>query len=278
MDPLTLFQREGVPRADLLARLVRPCVILHPSRLSGRTRLGGVPELAEGRPWPRTSTGAAMLFVGQLELSNLRGTPVASALPEHGLLGFFCSCDAGRPEFAITWSEEGRAKRTEPADGSTVLPEHGATLRPWWSIPPAGGECPFTARVLRTDEERNAWRDLEAEWREDERDLRGHRLLGYATCSDAYLSAALDTNDELRERFFARPVNERAQDPYVDEGVLARARAFRLLLELADSEELGVTWGDGAPTALLVHESVWTNQDFDLTTQSLEAAAFCLRT
>lgn len=85
MDALTLFRREGVPRAAELAMLVKPCVILEPDSSTRRTRSGGLPDLAEGQPWPTTSSGHPMTFLGQLDLEELAALPAANELPDHRL-------------------------------------------------------------------------------------------------------------------------------------------------------------------------------------------------
>lgn len=287
-DPRTFFREAGVPHAEALAALVKPSLILAPtaqaeaSRLAGRTRLGGAPDLAAGRAWPRAEDGTPLLFVAQIDLSALEGTRVAGELPSDGIVGFFYAPHVRGgpqgslpPEFAITWTDAASAVRAAAVDGASMLPEFGVTLAPWWSIPRAGKESPHLHTLALSDEDHARWSEFVGEWDAAERNVEGHRLFGYAGDTEAYLSAALDTDDALRARFFARPVRDRALAPYEDPALAARAKAFRHLLTAHDSEALGVTWGDGAPTSFLVHASL-TKPDVESPT--LLATASCFAT
>ena len=278
-DALTLFRKEGVPRAEALARLVRPSLVLEPRAGRGeeRTRLGGVPDLPAGCAWPKASTGQPMTFIGQLDLRELAATAVARDLPDHGVLAWFYAPDAGPPEHALVWSGERPIERAEPPTGLLVLPEYGAKLTPWWSIPPRGRESPFVAALGFSEEELSEWDELWQAWMLDDDAMIGHRLLGYSSIPEAYLSAALDTDEALRARFFARPVSERSREPFLDGELAARASSFRLLVEIQCIEALGIEWGDGASTAILVHDDAWKRRDFDLERTSRELASICLR-
>lgn len=275
-EPSTFFRKEGVPRAEMLATLVKPSVLVEPSDARGRTRLGGVPDLAIGRAWPRASDGAPMLFVAQVDLAELGGTPVSDQLPNQGLLAWFYApvVHGGHqpPELAITWSGAQPVARAEAI--GHVLPEHGANLRRWWSIPPSGRESPFLHSLGLTDAERDAWGDFVGEWYAEEMDVRGHRLLGYAENAEAYLAAALDTDEALRTRFFGRSVRDRAIEPYADADLAARAKAFRLLFEVCGDEALGVSWGDGAPTSFMLHEASSTTLEAQSPTSLAATSCF----
>ena len=274
-DPATLFRAAGVPRAMELAALVKPCVVLEPGSSRKRTRLGGLPDLPEGEPWPTTSAGDPMIFVGQLDLEELAPTSIAGELPDHGLMTWFYGPTGS--EFAIGWSAARPVRRVTPRAGTSVLPEHGATLRSWWSIPSGARECPIMDALGLTDEERSRWGELYEEWMCHESSTEGHRVLGYAEVDEAYLTAALDTDEGLRARFFARAVSDRSRVPYRDADLAARASAFRLLVEIADLDELGISWGDGASTAILVHEGAWRRRDFNQRSPSRDACALCFR-
>lgn len=277
-DPVTLFRAEHVPRAEALAALVKPCLVMAPGPARGRTRLGGLPDLRDGQAWPTTSSGSAMTCIGQLDLEDLAGTAVRSELPDHGLLAWFYGDDVeGPPELAITWSGRSAVTRASPRAEVALLPEHGVVLRPWWSIPPSGRDCPFVAALGLTDEEHARWGELRDEW-DCYDEVDGHRLLGFAGAQGAYLAAALDTDDPLRSRYFARPVSEQARDPFRDADLATRAGAFRLLLEVEELDELGVTWGDGAPTSFLVHEHAWGRHDFNLRSPTSDAVVMCFST
>jgi hypothetical protein len=268
---------DGAPRADELGARVRPCLLLATlPTSSGFTHLGGLPSLPEGRAWPCSSLGDPLVFLGQLDLAALAGTRVASELPPRGLLGWYFSDLDGRgpPELAII-HVEGPVFRRDAPPHACVLAERGVRLLPSWSLPPK--DSPAIAEMGLSDAEREAWGELVAAWDCDVLP-RGHQLLGYDHGSDAYLHSAIDTDEALREAYFERyradPRGTIAR-PFDDAALAARARAFRLLVTFADDPDLGIVWGDGAPTSLLVHEDAWSR--LDLTAPTPLAIARCDR-
>lgn len=99
--------------------MLEPCVDLEvaPSALElspAGSRLFGRPYLHHVGDWPRTPEGTPMLFVAQVSLSAARNAWPGDgwALPETGLLQFFCDLDAlplgRRPEdryrFRVLWT------------------------------------------------------------------------------------------------------------------------------------------------------------------------------
>jgi hypothetical protein len=75
---------------ELVAKVVdgaQPCVRIMPGG-SGRSRLGGEPDLSG--PWPRMN-GAALAFVAQIDLAEVRSADGPEWLPAEGRLMFFYS-------------------------------------------------------------------------------------------------------------------------------------------------------------------------------------------
>lgn len=60
----------------------------------GSSKIGGVPDLPLGTPWP-TRDGHALPFLAQISFTELRGQFAGSLLPSQGLLSVFC--DAALP-------------------------------------------------------------------------------------------------------------------------------------------------------------------------------------
>ncbi len=81
-------------RADHIASLVRDTIAITPRKAKkadaalGATRLGGVPDLPEGWPYPEKADGGVE-FVGQLRLEDLAPFDIHRRLPPKGLLSFF---------------------------------------------------------------------------------------------------------------------------------------------------------------------------------------------
>jgi uncharacterized protein (TIGR02996 family) len=55
----------------------------------GTTRLGGDPDLPASDPYPTVAAGVPLYFLGQFDLTDLRGTVAGRALPDAGLLSIF---------------------------------------------------------------------------------------------------------------------------------------------------------------------------------------------
>lgn len=202
------------PRLDDVAALALPCLALHSRHPTGgsRTRLGGLPELPIGQPWPRSAAGTPMTFVGQLDLAELSSTPLAGELPGRGILGWFYDTQATseRPEFATTFAVDPDAThRAEAPDGTELVAAREVTMRPAWSLPPSN--CDAFLHRFDDQADRNAYGEFRDEWDLDD-EPHGHRLFGYASAlDDPYVGTALDVDPSLHERWFALSVAERAQ-------------------------------------------------------------------
>ena len=100
-DPAFL-QSAGLPPPDLTAELTRAhgiaCAVAvsdgtsSEQREVGASRLGGLPDLPAGVPWPRVG-GVPMLFLAQIDLTHASLLDGCGVLPRHGWLLFFVAHD-----------------------------------------------------------------------------------------------------------------------------------------------------------------------------------------
>lgn len=136
-----------------------------PANLS--SRMWGDPALSPEQPWPTRvdckhwetvplADDLPCRFVAQINLSELHGSPVAAALPDHGLLSFFCHSEFdvhGTASVCLHYQTDLHSLARvphPPADGSNArldphaiefvealtLPEHGG---PWAEALGIGG-------------------------------------------------------------------------------------------------------------------------------------------
>src|SRR5262249_25289183 len=144
-DVLRILRRERVARAEDLAALAVPCLILAdttPAKRGRITHLGGVPDLPPTTPWPRSPGGEPLTFLGQIDLAELAATPVAGEFPAAGILGWFYDI-AGSPQFAMTFTTGPDRTQRDPPRGATVFRVCEVDLVPAWSLPDGGPDCPF---------------------------------------------------------------------------------------------------------------------------------------
>lgn len=133
---------------DEIADQCRPSLRLLPQDqpMGSRSRLGGLPELAEEVAWP-AAAGMPLAFVGQVDLDEVRRCLPDSGLPARGLLSFFYDplqrawglrADEG-DHWAVMFSDG----PTYPVDFPEELPpfarfpHRSLVLRPEMTLPPS---------------------------------------------------------------------------------------------------------------------------------------------
>jgi uncharacterized protein YwqG len=95
------------------------------------SKLGGLPWLPDGMPWPRhAKTGEPLHFLAQIDLGGLPKTPLAGArraerLPESGLLLFFADIDC-----ELMWGLEGVLGRDAGSSRVLFAPHGGNAVEP----------------------------------------------------------------------------------------------------------------------------------------------------
>lgn len=237
--------------ADVLVAAARPGVrlIADPgagTESLGSSRLGGVPDLPPGTPWP-SKDGAPLSFVAQCDLAPLRPYDIDALLPADGLLSFFYDAatqsawgfDPGdRDSFAVIYSSsaEPLGRRDAPPEvhrdgqfnpvGLTARTE--LTFVPWESY--------LIDTLGMTREQRFAYSESLPD---DEGDQVIHRLLGHpdpvqgdmqVECQLASNGLYCGTPDDYRSPRAAQ--------------LRPGAIEWKLLLQLDSEDAAGMMWGD----------------------------------
>lgn len=223
----------------------------------GATKLGGLPDLPAGTPWPYAppplpEAGTPMLFLAQIALSEVAAFSVWPSELSGGLLSFFCAGeeggayveDPGGAHVIYTTPEVPLERSSPPADLGETLGEVPLNVRPELTLPghnaralEALGFDPNVIPIEGPEAERKQryWELLE---RLDGAQGAGeprHRLLGNP------IPVQGDVFDEiasigLRGRLNRYPTEEEE---------LEETPRWRLLLQVDDDHDrLGVLWGD----------------------------------
>jgi hypothetical protein len=133
---------------DAIAR-ARPTIIIEAGG-TGRSRVGGEPELPKGTPWPDYE-GAPLCFVAQIDCAEAARVDPRGELPHDGTLSFFMLPGIVTPNrrkkrygsflpSRVLWFPEktALAVRRTPAKGLPSNPVYPATaigLRGAWTLP-----------------------------------------------------------------------------------------------------------------------------------------------
>lgn len=253
----------------LLLRNVRPAVHLV-TREAGRgfSKLGGLPRLPAGVEWPRWQ-GSPLLFLGQVDLSELPASRALGGCPSVGRLYFFYDQEQStwgfRPEDRGSWRV---LYSTEaPADDETAVPE---------GMDPAGvlveKDVEFREIVTVPDPQRfdlDVALDGEAEheldeWLEEEIEARydglpQHQMGGYpkaeqSDCMEAGIEMVCKGAD------CGDPAIWRRRDL---EQVEKEAASWRLLFQMDSDDDLGCMWGDEGKLYFWVREDDLRKAHFD---------------
>lgn len=200
-------------RAAELASLAAPSVRLRvrPGAAPGASRVGGQPDLAPGVEWP-AHNGRRLAFVAQIDLADIASKGPVDALPERGMLSFFCDPEQGFVDDCagrVLFCEQPSALR--PMEWPADLAENdrfgSAALVAEHEMAPAPLGAHEVSRLRLTRDESAAYNQTFGE--EDSR-RPIHRMLGYPD-----------------------PVQD---DPRNDDEVL--------LLQVDSDDDISMIWGD----------------------------------
>jgi hypothetical protein len=122
----------------LLDEARRPAIWLRRSNhADSHSKLGGLPELPPGIPWPRQGkTKTPLHFLAQIDLASLPATPLipdGPALPPRGLLRFF-----GDVEEEMLWDDEVERGTADDCTRVIFSEDHGVRVSPPEGIPEIG--------------------------------------------------------------------------------------------------------------------------------------------
>jgi uncharacterized protein YwqG len=233
--------------ADVLAH-ARASVRLTHGESSGRSRLGGSPDLPAGFAWPTWRDGE-LDFVGQLDLAEVAALGPDTGLPTAGLLLLFCSLDT-RPT-GLRPDDKG-AVRVVLADGDLATDETRFSLtelplRLSTELTLPSESAGFPQSLTLGGYELDAWQRLREGLAErqgvelEDRSLEWHalhRLAGHPDTTEEamHVDAQLVFNGidlNSGERYYDERVPDLERD----------AEQWRLLLQLSSDDELALQLG-----------------------------------
>lgn len=280
-------------QASALAALVRPSIALNgdgcvpdESLATGRSKLGGKPDLPAGMPWPmrkpyrlmfprgkhsRMDESRPLAFLAQISLTDIAavgGTDLS--LPNWGLLSFFYDAESqpwgfdpgDAPQFQLMWFGERVLQRQEPPP--TLNQRFNAV-----SLLPQARECvPAVAtfavsQILACSADPKSSREKLAGLFRSEEIMEEHSVsrhaLGGWPCP---IQQEMETECELVRNgiFCGGPdgfASERARRLRAD------AADWRLILQLATDDRAGWMWGDGGNIYVWMREQDVRARRFD---------------
>lgn len=219
-----------------------------PPGTATRSRVGGVPDLPPGLPWP-SRDDSPLSFVGQVDLSAVARAYPGSPLPASGLLSFFYDSQrqpwgydpADRGGWAVYHLDQSAVAPTEPPGD---LPE-GARFSPLpvqlvseVKLPPYGSKTV------------------------DDLDLRAREQVAYAAILGDLLEAQHDDGEPVHRllghpdpiqgdmqhecQLAASGIDDSTEAAESEEAkrLMAERGAWRLLLQIDTDARTGMQWGD----------------------------------
>jgi uncharacterized protein YwqG len=231
-----------------LAAHARPSIRMTRGEFTGRSRLGGAPELPPGFEWP-TWRDEELAFVAQIDLAEVALLGVPTGLPPEGLLVLFCALDS-RPT-GLRPEDKGAVKivvvdgELEFAEDRLTLPEMPLEFTAELSLPSEAAGLPEALALGNL--ELDAWQRV----REGLAELQGveledrsidwhaiHRLGGYPDTMEEAMQVdaqlvfnGIDLNSG--ERYYVPHVSDLEKD----------AHQWQLLLQLSSDDEVGLQLG-----------------------------------
>lgn len=232
-----------------LDRLVRPSLRLTATPVDestlppGASKLGGLPDLAPGTPWPQWK-GLPQSFLAQLRLADLSHTDTQHLLPAQGMLWFFY--DAQQETYGDTPDERGAwsvlYQASIPASlqrtpAPAALPAdarfHACSLSPSSELTLAQQPALEIPTLKWTDDDQERYDKVYAQFSgPDVRKPPLHRLLGFPD--------TLQDDMRMQCQLVTHGVTD-ADDPRA-KALAAGANDWLLLLQIDTDERIGMRW------------------------------------
>lgn len=217
----------------------------------GDSKIGGSPDLAEGTPWP-LNEGPPLMFLAQINLSDIAGLPGSDLLPPQGRLLFFLDA---------LQSDEPGAVRVIHCDGNRlhrVSPPAGVRPLPVCLVSPAAKMTIPDVMSIEVEElvlsnvEGDDYVEMSQVYAQlfpgPEHQMFGHPVL---------------VQGEMRVQLAVDSLPEDAEEPTeLGPELVQEAAAWRLLLQLDSDHDAGMMWGDGGVLYFWIHEDDLADGDF----------------
>ena len=248
---------DGVRIRSRMTRMARPTLLMPPTKQSGFSKMGGLPELPAALTWP-SSDKRPLSFLTQIDLAEARAAGGPEWLPEDGrLYAFYDDRRLGYADLVrdVHSREPAGAPRPYPADLSPQLrfTERRVAFLQLRSIPSLDW-LGVDVRELDDDVDLDELSDLPNEPFGDELQ---HRIGGYPA--------------EIQEEQMALSCERIRRGRQPDEGeeptpAMQRAsKAWRLLLQIDSDPGLKMNWGDGGMLYVFIREQDARKGDFSKT-------------
>lgn len=271
-EALALLRQTGFARhADALAELMRPAVLLIPTRVPeagmplGASRIGGPADLPPGMDWPRREEGPLAL-IAQLRLSEIAPLDSEGLLPPRGSLLFFYDAveqpwgmgPADATGWRVLFTEEDRLVRTQAPDD---LDE--------------AGRFPLCAVEARTVATFPSWETLgEFELLElgGDADVEYYiEWLGSITGGEtAERTWLLGWPEEIQGDVHLEAESARTGQEWAAPGLHDAARDLRLLLQVDSMGEAEMMWGDAGMLYFMIGAEDLAARRFERTWMTLQ--------
>lgn len=278
---MTPDARQALERLpDRIKRFVRPSLRIRTSLSSvdalklGQSRIGGVPDLPPGFPWPRYD-GLGLSFIAQLDLAELATQLTVLPLPKQGSLAFF-------------YDSEQRTWGFDPKDRGSALVAYFPGPASSLIRTPIPHDVSDSGRFQwclvdyhREETLPDAWSPhFDPELSEEEQNLKFefgdamrddanapcHRLGGYADCVQNPMELECQLVTNASKRFASGLYRGDDATGYEDlpEAELAPgALDWRLLLQIDSDDDADMMWGDCGRIYYWIREDDLRAHDFD---------------
>lgn len=208
----------------------------------GASKFGGKPDMPPDSNWPRWKD-APLSFLCQINLSSLAGIPIASRLPDSGLLSFFYDAEQStwgfdpndRGSWHVALFSQHNLRRHELPES---LPDYSryspceVAVGEHLTLP--GWETPFVRSLNLSDGESDAYFDLL-----DDEEIAGHHLFGHPqeVQGEMQLECQLASNGVYcgNSEGYTSPLAAELQSGAAD---------WVLLLQIDSDDNPGWMWGD----------------------------------
>ena len=228
---------------------------------TGKSKIGGQPDLSSLTDWPITEAGKSLSFIAQLNMAEVSPYDNSGLLPDHGLISFFYCADQGawgfdpkdKQRFKILFTENlnDLQKTTFPID----LEEHSIynsnilKMESTLSLP--NTEIDLLTDLFDNDTDWDNYYEISSGW--------GNQILGYPQC----IQNAMELECQLVTNGLYCGDASGYDDPkgkLLEEGT----KDWILLLQV-DSEEdkTGMMWGDVGILYYWIKKKDLINKDFD---------------
>lgn len=233
------------------------------SASSGRSRVGGLPQLGDAFAWP-SRDGRPLSFLAQIDLEEARAADGLVWLPDRGMLFFFYQADDGpwgfSPDDKDSWAvlfdaapERADLERRPPEPAPMQFPEYPVSFRARQSLPSPERLETDTSALDEAD-----WEVLQAAIDLDGYDPPWHQIGGWPR-------PVQNDDMEVECQLASNGVDCGGPEGSRSEKAIALrpgATEWRLLLQLDSDDDSEMMWGDSGILYFWIREADARAGDF----------------